>query len=163
MYRSGIELSGSATVFAGQLVSLYTNALGNWSYPIISIAAFTTMLSTTLTCLDAFARILREAYYVYSEKESSHEPKWYNFWIFLTILGSIFIFFFYLKNMKSLVDLATTLSFLVAPIYAILNYKVMKSKEIPTQLHPQGWIKYTSYVGIVFFSAFTLYYIYLKF
>lgn len=138
MYRSGIELSGSATIFAGQLVGLYTKALGSWSYPLISIAAFTTMLSTTLTCLDAFARILREAFYVYSDKESTHEPKWYNLWIYITVIGSIFIFYFFLENMKSLVDLATTLSFLVAPIYALLNYKIMISNEIPIRLQPNN-------------------------
>lgn len=163
MYRSGIELSGSATVFAGQLVSLYTKALGSWSYPLISIAAFTTMLSTTLTCLDAFARILREAFYVYTDVESSHNPKWYNFWIVVTILGSIVIFFAFLENMKSLVDFATTLSFLVAPIYALLNFKIMNSMEMPKELHPKGILKVISYVGIVFLSGFALYYLYLKF
>lgn len=163
MYRSGIELSGSATVFAGQLVSLYTKALGSWSYPLISIAAFTTMLSTTLTCLDAFARILREAFYVYTDVESSHNPKWYNFWIVVTILGSIVIFFAFLENMKSLVDFATTLSFLVAPIYALLNFKIMNSMEMPKELHPKGILKVISYVGIAFLSGFALYYLYLKF
>lgn len=162
MYRSGIELSGSATVFAGQLVSLYTKALGSWSYPLISIAAFTTMLSTTLTCLDAFSRILREAFYVFTDNESSHDPKWYNFWIITTSIGAIIIFFVFLKNMKSLVDLATTLSFLVAPIYAILNYKVMTSSEIPSELKPKGTTKLTCYVGIVFFTMFALYYLKLK-
>jgi len=163
MHRSGVELSGSATVFAGQLVGLYTKALGSWSYPLISIAAFTTMLSTTLTCLDAFSRILREAFYVYSDVESTHEPKWYNFWIIVTVIGSIGIFYFFLQNMKSLVDLATTLSFLVAPIYAFLNFKIMNSNEIPENLKPKGLTKLVCYVGLVFFSGFALYYMYLKF
>lgn len=163
MYKSGIELSSSATVFAGQLVSLYTKALGAWSYPLISIAAFTTMLSTTLTCLDAFARILRETLYVFTENESSHGPKWYNIWLAITVIGSIVIFYGYLQNMKSLVDLATTLSFLVAPIYAILNYKVMTSTEMPHDLHPKGLLKMTSYVGLVFLTGFSLYFLYLKF
>ncbi len=163
MYRSGIELSASATVFAGQLVGLYTKALGSWSYPLISIAAFTTMLSTTLTCLDAFSRILREAFYVYSDIESTHEPKWYNFWISITVIGSVVIFFLFLDNMKSLVNLATTLSFLVAPLYAILNYKIMNSSEIPKELHPSRLSKTVCYIGLVFLSGFALYYVYLKF
>lgn len=162
MYRSGVSLSSSATAFASQLVGLYTKSLGQWSYPLISIAAFTTMFSTTLTCLDAFARILREAFYVYTEQESSHEPKWYNFWIIVTVLGSIIIFYAFLQNMKTLVDLATTLSFLVAPIYAFLNYKIMVSADIPKEQHPKKWTKLISMVGLLFFSSFTLYYLYLK-
>lgn len=139
MHKSGVELSLSATIFAGQLVTLYTSALGDWSYIVISIAAFTTMLSTTLTCLDAFARILREAQYVYTDSKSSHGPNLYNFWLIITVIGSIVIFYLFLNNMKSLVDLATTVSFLVAPIYAYLNFRIMTSDEIPKSLRPNHW------------------------
>ena len=61
LYRSGIELSTSAVGFSAQLVKMYTAALGDWSFYFIATAAFTTMFSTTLTCLDAFPRILAEA------------------------------------------------------------------------------------------------------
>jgi len=54
MYGTGETFSSSGVVFAKQVVSLYTQSLGQWSYPIILVAAFSTMLSTTLTCLDAF-------------------------------------------------------------------------------------------------------------
>lgn len=163
MYRSGIELSSSATVFAGQLVELYTTSLGSWSYPIISIAAFTTMLSTTLTCLDAFARILKEALFVYNNQDSYKDSKWYNVWLIITFIGSCIIFYTYLENMKNLVDLATTLSFIVAPIYAILNYKVINSNQIPQEHRLSGTLRLTALVGIAYFSGFTLYYLYLKF
>lgn len=49
MYGSGEELSSNSTVFSDQVVRLYTNALGNWAYPVIAIAAFSTMFSTTIT------------------------------------------------------------------------------------------------------------------
>ena len=45
IYGSGTELSNSAPVFAGQLIGMYTNSIGEWSYFIIAIAAFSTMFS----------------------------------------------------------------------------------------------------------------------
>ena len=56
-YGSGEEFAPSATTFVNQLVQLYSS-LGEWSRNIILLTAFTTMFSTTLTCLDAFPRVL---------------------------------------------------------------------------------------------------------
>ena len=49
MYGSGEEYATSGTLFASQLIGLYTTNLGDWAYPIIIICAFSTMFSTTLT------------------------------------------------------------------------------------------------------------------
>lgn len=51
MYGSGEIFSESGTVFANQFFSLYTRLIGQWSLPIIAIAAFATMFSTTLFIL----------------------------------------------------------------------------------------------------------------
>jgi len=57
MFGSGISFSNSGAEFADQLVSLYTQTLGAWSYPIILTAAFSTMFSTTITIVDSFPRV----------------------------------------------------------------------------------------------------------
>ena len=58
LYGSGVELSQTAGGFAVQLVDLYTTTLGSWARPAILVAAFTTMFSTTLACLDATPRLM---------------------------------------------------------------------------------------------------------
>ncbi|MEE9337958.1 MAG: divalent metal cation transporter, partial [Methylococcaceae bacterium] len=58
MYGSGETFSPSGAKFAGQLMDLYQKSLGSWAYPVVAMAAFTTMFSTTLTCLDAYPRTL---------------------------------------------------------------------------------------------------------
>jgi Mn2+/Fe2+ NRAMP family transporter len=163
MYRSGETFSSSAGVFAGQLINMYTQSLGSWAYPIIAIAAFTTMFSTTLTVLDAFPRILREATYVIKNDPALHAPKWYNIWLIITIAGALTILFGFLNNMKALVDLATTLSFVVAPFFAIMNYLVMKSDDIPTEHQPKGFINIMSIVGILFLTSFSIWFIVIRF
>lgn len=164
MYQTGEEFSSSAGGFAGQLINMYTSALGSWSYPLIAIAAFTTMFSTTLTCLDAFARILREGVYVLNENNSKlHSSFWYNVWLIITIIGAAGILFGMLKNMKALVDLATTLSFVVAPFFAVMNYLVMNSAQIPKEHHPKGAMKLISFLGILFLTGFSCWYIFMRF
>ncbi len=59
MYGTGNTFSENGTVFAGQLIHLFTTNLGSWAYIFIAVAALTTMSSTTLTCLDAYPRVLK--------------------------------------------------------------------------------------------------------
>jgi len=61
MYGTGETFSPAGGKFAGQFINLYTSTLGGWSYPVVAIAALTTMFSTTLTVTDAFPRVLRRS------------------------------------------------------------------------------------------------------
>lgn len=164
MYDSGVEFAGSAFKFAGQLIEMYTSAIGNWAYPIIAICAFSTMFSTTLTCLDAFPRILREAFSVTTDGRIDPESSSvYRGCLFITMLGTCIILYGFLTNMKALVDFATTLSFVVAPIYAYLNYKVMSLSTIDENYRYRGVLKYLSIGGIIFLTSFCVYFLIVRF
>jgi Mn2+/Fe2+ NRAMP family transporter len=163
MYPTGQSFSPGATSFASELIGLYTKSLGNWSYSLIAIAALTTMFSTTIACLDAFSRLMRESIYVITEDQNYTHPKHYNLWLVITVLGASLILLFYLTNMKSLVDLATTLSFVVAPIYAYFNFKINNSDEIPKEYKFKGLEKFIAIFGIIFFTLFTIYFLTVKF
>lgn len=162
MYKTGNQFSSSAIAFSGELISLYTTALGNWARPIIIIAAFTTMFSTSITCLDAFSRVLKESFLIYTGPSTSKFIKIPNLIIFIS-LGTLLLVNFYLKNMKDLVDLATTISFIVAPIIAIMNYKVSKFSEIEKKYRLKPFENFLCIFGILFFICFTIYYIATKF
>lgn len=130
MYRSGQNFSPKAVPFAAQFIGLYSNALGSWAMPIVSIAAFLTMFSTTLTCLDAFSRVMQESMVqLFGHKFSKKD--WYIFWLSTTLTGTIVLLFNHLGSMKELVDFATTVSFLFTPIFGILILKVMNSNALP--------------------------------
>ena len=60
MYKSGETFSNKGSIFASQLIKLYTNNLGEFSYIFIAVAAFTTMFSTTITTLDASPRAMNK-------------------------------------------------------------------------------------------------------
>lgn len=162
MFGTGEKLSENGTVFSGQLISMYTSTIGSWSYWIISIAAFTTMLSTLITVVDAYSRVMIDlsSRLFNSINKSKNQSGQIAFWLLLIISGTLIIIIFFAKSMVFMVTVATTLSFLTAPILAWLNYKVVTSKHMPIAFRPGIFLKVLSWIGIAFLSAFSLIYLY---
>ncbi|UII33197.1 Nramp family divalent metal transporter [Fulvivirga ulvae] len=157
MYGSGIEMSNSAPAFAGQLLGMYTSSIGPWSYFIIAVAAFSTMFSTSITVLDGYGRTMeRIVKLIFDGKKKVG----YFYWVVLIAVGSFLVISQFLNNLKSLVDLATVVSFVIAPLAAFLNYKVIFSKDITGDFVPPKWLKLLAIGGLIFLSAFTLIYFY---
>ena len=156
MFNSGETFSNSASAFSGQLISMYTKSLGNWTYLIIGIAAFTTMFSTTLLVLDASPRVMSKATELLFRKSSKFN---YMFWIALISIGTIIIFLFLLSEMGLLIKIATILSFITAPFYAIINYKLISSKHTPEAWRPSFLMHVFSILGIIFLIGFTVWYL----
>ena len=155
MYNSGEKFSDQGGEFASQLIDLYTSSIGENMFLIIAIAAFTTMFSTTITCLDASPRAMDKSFELLGFKKLSG----YNFWLLILSSGTILIFIFFMSEMGSLVKIATILSFITAPIYAILNYTLITSKFMPSNFHLSIKMKVYSIIGIIFLSSFSIWYI----
>ena len=155
MYNSGEVFSNSGGEFANQLISLYTNSIGDGAFLIIAIAAFTTMFSTTITCLDASPRAMKLS----SKLLGFHKLNNYNFWIILLATGTLFIFIFYISEMGSLVKIATILSFITAPFYAFINFRLINSHHTPKSFRPSLFIKILSVLGILFLTSFSVWYL----
>ena len=152
MYNSGESFSNKGDVFASQLIALYTQNLGKFTYIFISIAAFTTMFSTTITTLDASPRTMSKANdLLFSEKIKLG----YWFWIILLGIGTYIILRYFRDNMGLLVKIATILSFLTAPFYAILNFILISGKHTPKKHQPSLYLKILSVCGIIFLIVFS--------
>ena len=156
MFNSGVSFSDSAGLFSGQLINMYTHSLGSWAHYLIAIAAFTTMFSTTITTLDASPRAMYRATEILFKKTFKYG---YLFWIILLTLGTIGIFFFLDSEMGLLVKIATILSFITAPFYAIINYKLISSKHTPDAWRPSKYLHLLSWLGIIFLIGFSLWYL----
>lgn len=164
MYNTGKEFSGQAVSFTSELINLYTTSLGPWSYPIILVAAFFTMFSTTITCFDAYPRVVADAgARLFPPLAKIGVEKAYWFWIGFVALGSLAILGFFLTSMKSLVDFATTISFLNAPLLAVLHYLILFGKDIPKSERPGLFMNLFAWFGILFLSGFSLYYLQMRF
>ncbi len=165
MYGTGENFSDSGVKFAGQLLNLFTETLGNGAYIVIAIAALATMVSTTLTCLDAYPRVLEPTTKLIFPKITNLKNVniLHTVWLLVVTIGSILIFVFLLENMKTMVTFATIISFLVAPILGWLNLKVVTSKHVPKEARPNKFLIILSWVGLTFLTAFSIYFILIKF
>ena len=153
MFGSSVGFSDVGSIFAGQFIELYTSTLGESVYPIIVIAAFTTMFSTTLTTLDASPRSMYKSSQLLFPKTNLLD---YKFWLVVLSIGTICIFSFLLDEMGTLVQIATVLSFITAPFYAYLNLKLVTSNLMPSKHKPSKTLINFSYVGLAFLTLFAL-------
>jgi Mn2+/Fe2+ NRAMP family transporter len=168
IFGSGEELAKSGGEFARQFISMYTKSIGGWSKYIITIAAITTMFSTTLTCLDAFPRVLKNTTeLIFPKLKREGQDKYlqwdYFTWMFVVAWGAVTLLAVLSRGMTFMVDLATTLSFLTAPILAVINYKAVTGKHMPKEAVPPAWLKVLSWAGFVFLIGFSLIFLYYKF
>jgi len=156
MFNSGIEFSEKAGGFAKQLIDLYTTNLGSGFYIIIAFAAFTTMFSTTLTTLDASPRAMAKTSQLLFGKYIKHS---YIFWMLMLVVGTIVILTLFQSEMKTLIYIATILSFVTAPFYAISNYILITSKHTPKAWQPKLGLRILSWLGILFLMGFSVWYL----
>ncbi len=162
MYGSGTEYAGSGTAFSSQLISLYTSSLGQWAYPVIIICAFTTMFSTTLTVTDAYPRVSRRMLEVVVPKSftTKDDIAIYRTLLLVISLLSLGVLYFLGDQFTLMVDLATTLSFLTAPVLAYINYRLVTADHMPEHCVPRPWLKWLSRGGLIFLTGFALLYLY---
>jgi hypothetical protein len=156
MYGSGAVFSANGGEFANQLISMYTHSLGDGAKLLIGIAALTTMFSTTLTTLDGSPRVMHKTTEIVLGKSFK---RGYFYWLLLLAIGTIAIFLFLLSEMRLLVEIATILSFLTAPFYAIINFKLISGAHTPKAARPGALLRGYSIICILILFAFSGWYI----
>ncbi|MDB2656583.1 divalent metal cation transporter [Crocinitomicaceae bacterium] len=159
------SLPEGAGPFASAVIGMFTNFIGDWSYLIIAAASFSIMFGTAIAVFDGYGRSLSRTWaLIKSDKvgqEVQSSSSIYSWGIAVVVAGSFAIVYFLSKNLKDLVDIATTLSFLIAPLIAIVNYKLVTGLLVPASYHPKKWLKYLSWAGIIFLTGFAVYYLWL--
>ena len=168
MYKSGASFSNNAAEFAAQFIGLYTKSLGDWSAPIIKISALAVMFSTTLVIVDAYPRAIAALSQQFDTdiqlEEQIHDSKarrWYIGSMLVLSIGVLMIVYLFTGTFKTLVDFATTFSFLSAPIIAWLVHRSIMSDDIPINQRPPVWLLRYSALCVTGLSLFALGYIYI--
>ncbi|MCB0406954.1 MAG: Nramp family divalent metal transporter, partial [Bdellovibrionales bacterium] len=161
MFQSGVSFSPSPATFAGQVIELYTTALGPWSTPIISVAAIATMFSTTITLIDAYPRSIAEGLLLAFPKMNkiSHR-QWLNTWIFINCAIALGIIWLLQEQLKLMVDIVTIIAFIAGPFFAYINFKLIRSHLVSKNFQPGPALVLLSYLGLIFLCGFTILYIY---
>jgi len=162
-YGSGEDLPNNNALFASKIITLYTDTIGDWSYLIISASAFTVMFGTIIAVFDGYSRSLqRTVDLIFTSKEQVMRQKPRSFYILFLLaisIGSLIVIFKFEDNLKELVDFATVLSFVIAPVIAIFNYKLVTGKFLSKDFQPSVYLRILSLAGIVFLMGFAFVFI----
>ena len=125
------------------------------------------MFGTIIAVLDGYSRSLqRTVELIFTKKEQKISTKFRTLYvIFLLVIsiGALVIIFQFENNLKELVDFATVLSFLIAPIIAIFNLRLVTGKFLNKESQPSMLLKILSFAGIIFLSGFAIFFIVTKF
>lgn len=172
IYGTGIEMPAASHKFANSVVTLYTQTIGHWSYFIIAAAGFSIMFGTSIAVFDGYARAIERCVELINSKSINEqngsfkvkEIKYaYQVSVIIVAIGSFIIIWKFTSDLKSLVDLATTISFLISPIIAIVNFRLVSDQYIGKENSPPFWMKILSYLGIIFLIGFCIFFIYYNF
>ncbi|WP_165736248.1 divalent metal cation transporter [Pseudoalteromonas sp. C8] len=145
---SSIELGGVA--FAKQLIDMYALTIGEWARPLVSAIAFLCMFGTTLTVLDGYARTLNESHKLLGFKQSKNSL---NIWLILQALAGMAVILFFKSALGPMLTFAMTLSFVTTPVFAWLNFSLVRSE--PAIKH-SVLLRSLTWLGLVYLVGFAV-------
>jgi Mn2+/Fe2+ NRAMP family transporter len=160
MYGGGTELSSQGSVFARQLIDLYSQTIGYWARPIIIIAAFSAMLSTSLTTIDGYPRSLATSTMLLFNMSAFSLKKLHRIWIVAGVAIGFLIINNFTDRLGDMLSMAMIISFLTAPVFAWLNFRIMFTKLVPEKHQPGIKMKTLSVAGIAFQAGFGIVFLY---
>lgn len=163
MYQSGTSFSSQGAVFSTQLVELYGVTLGEWMRPVVIVAVLTTMLSTSLTVVDGFPRAIERSFQRLS-RTASAPPRGggRGYWVTLVALAVVTVVVpaLFVRGLTALVDFATIVSFLTAPVLGYLNLRAVTAPEVPLEHRPGRAMLLLSWTGLVLLGGTAVVYLY---
>ncbi len=167
MFQSGESFAAAPAAFAAQIVRLYTENLGAWTAPIVTLAAFAVMFSTTLTVIDGLPRALATLLARFRGAETPGEPDAISrhvYWAALGVLfvGSMIVIEFFIRSLTAMVDVATVLSLLTAPALAWLNHRAITSDVVPVAARPGAAMRAWSWCGIAISLLLASYFVVMR-
>jgi Mn2+/Fe2+ NRAMP family transporter len=159
MYASGVRFADSAVGFSAQLVELYTRNLGEWSRPLIAVAALSTMFSTTLAVADGYPRVVAALFQVArAGPDAAPGPGRRSYLVAVVVVsaGALLILQQAGAQFTRLIDFATTLSFVAAPLLAWITLRAVTGPHMPLAARPGRGLLGLAWVSLLFGIAFSV-------
>ena len=160
MHASSLRFADSAVAFSAQLVDLYARNFGDWSRPVIAIAALSAMFSTTLAVADAYPRVLsalvRVARHGVHPVPDRPQRRSYLAALFIVSAGALLILYQAGAGFTRLIDFATTLSFLSAPLLAWITLRAVTGPHMPAAARPGRALLALAWISLAFGIAFSV-------
>ncbi len=169
--NSKMAVPNGADDFARLLINSYTQLIGSWAAPIVGLAILAAMLSTVLAVVDSYPRLLTESFSIIRNiKKGNHNLKetskklhlMHSFLMAFYSAAAVLVITFLFSNFKQILDFTASVAFIVAPLYAFVNYKIVTSKLVAPEFRPGLGIRTLSWIGLLFLSGFLGWFLWAK-
>ncbi|MEP4892551.1 MAG: hypothetical protein ABJV04_21240 [Aliiglaciecola sp.] len=164
MNNTGVAIEVSNSGFSRQLMALFTQTIGPWSFPLIATIAIFVMFSTLFAVVDGMTRVLVGILDsgVNRPELKLSSKKNYNIAMILLCIAAILILATMLESFATFIDITSVIVFVISPILAYLNHRAMWSEQVPEALRPSLFMKVWSLCGVFILTTFTLIYFYYR-
>ena len=122
------------------------------------------MFGTAIAVFDGYARSVKRCSELIFGVKENNKSVYPLALIVVGVVSYIIIFVFSNKpsGFKALIDLATTISFLIAPLIAFVNFRLVGKDFISADAVPKTWLKVLSWLGLLFLTGFSILFIVIK-
>ncbi|MCY3601381.1 MAG: divalent metal cation transporter, partial [Gemmatimonadetes bacterium] len=163
LFQADVALSDAGAVFSTQLVDMYSTTLGSWSRPIVLVAAMATIFSSLLAVTDGFPRAIERTLanlrgHVAADTVTRVGRVYWWSMIALPVIA-FFILLGFSGSLTAMVDFATTVAFLTAPILGYFNLRAVTSEAVPPEHRPGRGMVTLTWVGLVLLGGTGLAYL----
>ena len=158
-----VEMAGSSGVFAVQFVGIFTEAIGQWTHLVVSVAAITVMLSTVLAVVDGFPRVYANVATKLARSAGvPSQERLYRGFLWLQIVTSGAVLYVLPRSFGAFIDFITALGFLTGPVVAFMNHRIMFCGDIPPDRQPPKWVRRWSVAGTTILAMIFPIYLYFR-
>ena len=161
MYSADVQPETAAPAFARQVLRLYTTTLGEWSGLVVGISALAVMFSTLLAVVDGAPRLQAAALKVIRTQAQHSHTTLTAISIVMGALGCVILLLF-MTSFTRFIDFVTTTSFLLGPLFALLNHLAMTRDPVPSAYRLSGYLWWWSVISILLMTTVAAAYFYFR-
>jgi len=163
LFQTGRTFPLKAADFAAELFSVFTETIGDWSYPIIASAGLAVMWSTQIALMDVMPRLTdRLSGLMMGRPKDS--PDRYKLFSAIQVLGIIIILLFFVEadSFLPFIFFATSVGLIAAPTIGYYNYLAITSDKIPAKYRPKTSMVIWNWACIFIMTVFAIGFVYTR-
>ena len=155
LFQTDRVIPANAGGFATELLSVFTAIIGDWSYPLIALAAIAVMWSTVFALMDALPRVAARLVDCMTGRVE-HAATKYTTLLLVQLVGVTLIMLLLLHSFGAFIDFATSAGFITAPALAFYNYRAVTSAAVAPHYKPASSLLVWHWIGFAAMSAFAI-------
>lgn len=148
----------------GTRVDLYARTFGDWTRPLVFVTVVTTMVSTALTVIDGFPRAIARTVAVMRSGGRPVDVASDTGGVYWSAIGAIaaitvVVLLRFVGSLTAMIDFATTVSFMTAPVLGALNLRAMTASHVPAEARPGAGMLALAWAGSVLLGGTAVVYL----